>query len=191
MWLRAGVPADSQDLFTLQRSAALAAYGHIFPQDRYPFPEQQVAALCWRMLTSTTERVLVAVGDNGPVGYVSHERDLITNLYVAPDQWHRGIGGRLLAAAVDAITDAGHGTCRLKVMTENHRARELYQRRGWQPDGTSEQVRFPPHPTLLGYRLTVTRPTAGTAAAAPTSGSTGAPADASGTAPARTDPPHD
>ncbi len=195
MWLRAGTPADSQDLFTLQRAAAIAAYGHVFPPEQYPFPDQQIAELCWRMLTSRTEQVLVAVGDDGPVGYVSRHDERITHLYVDPLHWRRGVGSRLLAAAVDSIRQDGHGIARLWVMSKNHRARALYEQHGWQPDGTSSEARFPPYPALLGYALALSdadpvgdpRP-AGNAATAPPSGSTGAPVDEPGTTPERTGP---
>lgn len=156
MWLRAGTPADSQDLFTVQRAAALAAYGHVFPQDQYPFPDQQVAELVWRMLTGHAEKMLVAVGDEGPVGYISRQDERISHLYVAPMHWRRGVGSRLLAAAVDSIREDGHEIARLWVMSKNHRARALYEQHGWHLDGTSSEARFPPYPALLGYALALT-----------------------------------
>lgn len=190
MWLRAGSPADARDLFAVQRAAALAGYGHIFPQERYPFPDQKVAELCFRLLTDPAESVLVAIDEDRVVGYVGTRDDVVTHLYVAPERWHRGIGGRLLAAAVDTIRGAGHATCRLQVLVDNRRARALYERRGWRPDGTTGQARFPPHPATLGYQLVVSDPRQGARGApAPPFGSTDDPGAGTGTAPARTGPP--
>ncbi|GAA4204991.1 GNAT family N-acetyltransferase [Actinocatenispora rupis] len=188
MWLRAGEPADSQDLYAIQHAASTAAYGELFPPDRYPFPEQQVAAQCWRILTDKAYQVLVAVGDDEPVGFVTVKGDRIDQLYVRPEHWRRGYGGRLLDAAVDLVRQQGHAVARLWVLEANPTARALYERRGWMPDGSTGRAHHPPYPAEVGYRLDVT---ADPAAATPTSGSTGDPVDGSGSPAARTDPARD
>jgi hypothetical protein len=39
------------------------------------------------------------------------------------------------------------------VLEENRRARRFYERRGWELNGTSRQIEFPPHPLDVGYSL--------------------------------------
>lgn len=186
MWLREGVPADSTDLYAIQRAASAAGYREIFPPEQFPFPEQQVAAQCWRVLTDRAYQVLVGVGDDGPVGFAVVRADRVEQLYVHPAHWRRGYGGRLLDAAVDLVRQQGHPVARLSVLTANAAARALYERHGWLPDGTTGQAHHPPYPAELGYALDLT---SDPVAEPPTSGSTGAPAAGTETGPARTDPP--
>ena len=64
--------------------------------------------------------------DPEPVGLVSLWEDTIENLYVHPDQQGRGYGTALLEFAA--------GQCkapRLWVLNTNHRARRLYEKRGF------------------------------------------------------------
>ncbi|GIL31375.1 GNAT family N-acetyltransferase [Actinocatenispora comari] len=154
MWLRAGVPEDTQRLLAIQRAASLAAYGHIFPAEQYPFPDQQVLAESWAMLTDPACQVLVGVGDGSTaVGFVTRQADLISRLYVDPAYWRRGYGARLLAAAVDGARADGHRTARLWVLADNRNARSLYERHGWRIDGRTGTAGFPPYPTEIGYQL--------------------------------------
>ncbi|BCJ33040.1 N-acetyltransferase [Actinocatenispora thailandica] len=175
MWLRAGVPEDTQRLLAIQRAASLAGYQHIFPAEQYPFPDQQVLAECWTMLTDPACQVLVGVGDDSTVvGFVARQAESISRLYVDPAYWRRGYGARLLAAAVDGARADGHRTARLWVLADNRNARTLYERHGWRIDGRTGSAGFPPYPTEVGYRLELTDElTAGDAAAPPTSRSTG------------------
>lgn len=186
MWLRDGVPADSTELYEIQRAASLTAHRGIFPPEEFPFPEQQVAAQCWRALTDRAYQVLVAVGDDGPVGFAAVHGDRVDALYVHPSHWRRGYGGRLLDAAVDLLRQHGRPVARLWVMAANAAARALYERHGWLPDGTTGRAHHPPYPAELGYALDLT---SDPAAGPPTSGSTGAPVAATETGSARTDPP--
>lgn len=171
MWLRAGVPEDTRRLLAIQRAASLAGYRDIFPAERYPFPDQQVLAECWAMLTDPACRVLVGVGDDSTaIGFVTRQAELITRLYVDPGHWRRGYGARLLAAAVDGARADGHPTARLWVLADNRNARTLYERHGWRIDGRTGKAGFPPYPAEVGYRLDLADGlTAGDAAAPPPS----------------------
>jgi len=57
----------------------------------------------------------------------------ITTLYVRPPARNEGLGTRLLAAAERALADRGAATVSLAVLTTNEAARELYDRRGYDP----------------------------------------------------------
>ena len=94
---------------------------------------------------------LVAEGDGPPtgsrvdagdvLGYVvgdltpNHGRDLghIKDLAVRPDAQGRGLGRRLLRAALRDLAAQGASVVKLEVRESNHRAQELYGDEGFQP----------------------------------------------------------
>lgn len=51
-----------------------------------------------------------------------------------PDHWGRGAGRILLRAATDRLTDLGFSEAVLWVVTDNRRARRLYESEGWVDD---------------------------------------------------------
>lgn len=57
-------------------------------------------------------------------------------IYVHPDRWGTGTGGRLHDAAMRELARRGFGQVSLWVLDSNTRARQFYERRGWTPDGT-------------------------------------------------------
>jgi GNAT superfamily N-acetyltransferase len=56
-------------------------------------------------------------------------------LYVDPDQWGRGIGNALAAAARARLFDLGFRNAILWVLVGNVRAERFYRIDGWAPDG--------------------------------------------------------
>jgi GNAT superfamily N-acetyltransferase len=56
-------------------------------------------------------------------------------VFVARDWWGRGIARTLLAAATAEMTDRGYERARLIVPRDHARARDLYERNGWQTVG--------------------------------------------------------
>jgi len=82
--------------------------------------------------------LLVAVDDNGIVGYVAaHPDDCeMFLLFVHPAHAGRGIGRQLLAAADDALRTTGCRDAFLFVHELNARAISVYEAAGYHPDGT-------------------------------------------------------
>lgn len=82
----------------------------------------------------------VAEDDDGDVvGFVSvspdddrPERFTLGRIYVDPDRWGEGVGGRLLARAESAVAERGGERVRLGVMTENDRAVGFYESAGYE-----------------------------------------------------------
>ena len=66
-------------------------------------------------------------------GEIDNERFLVDGLCVARAHRGRGIGGQLLAALSREAVERGYQTVRLDVVTDNWRARVLYERHGFQP----------------------------------------------------------
>jgi RimJ/RimL family protein N-acetyltransferase len=154
MELREATLEDLDALVDLQRAASLAAFEHIFPPDRYPFPEAGTVAHWRRTLTSRDEHVLVAAEDGAIVGVVAFtDHTYVHSLLVAPDRWGSGIGGVLTDEALRRLQEMGHRRAWLWVMEPNERARRFYEACGWRPDGRTERSAFPPYPTLLGYTI--------------------------------------
>jgi len=69
--------------------------------------------------------VVVRVEPAAPAGF------LLERLYVDPASWGTGIGGLLHDEAVRAARERGAGRMNLWVLLDNHRARDMYERRGW------------------------------------------------------------
>jgi GNAT superfamily N-acetyltransferase len=149
--LRDGSTEDALALVAVHRAAALAAYGGVFPPDRYAYPEQEVLRyLAGRLAEST---VIVAEEDGEAVGFAVVSEGWLDRLYVAPGRWGTGVGSRLHDAAVTRRRAAGDRRLRLWTLEANDGARAFYERRGWRLDGASKTTRHPPHPVDVGYSL--------------------------------------
>ena len=153
--VRAARPDEAEALLAIQQAASVAAFRHIFPPARYPFPAGPVRER-WRAALGTAEGcVLVAERDGLPVGVVQVAPERLDGLFVLPWAWGSGVADRLHDAAAQRLRGWGCGWCRLSVLEENHRARRFYERRGWRLDGRRTSTPFPPHPPMVGYTLTL------------------------------------
>jgi GNAT superfamily N-acetyltransferase len=75
-------------------------------------------------------------------------------IYLAPEAWSRGLGSRLLAAAVDDLRERGFAPLVLWVIEANLRGRRFYERTGWRPDGARQPIDFDGVPVdEIRYRL--------------------------------------
>jgi GNAT superfamily N-acetyltransferase len=61
------------------------------------------------------------------------------------------VGAALFDAAVEAARHRGLAPLRLWALQANLRARYLYERRGWRPDGASKEIA--PHVVEVRYSL--------------------------------------
>jgi GNAT superfamily N-acetyltransferase len=150
--VRDGCVADAQDLLAIHRAAAVTAYAHVFPADRYAYPEQHVLdGLLGRLAEGSG--TIVAEDDAELVGFAVVAACRLEQLYVRPDRWGTGVGPLLHDAAVERRRCAGDGRLRLWTLEQNVRARRFYERRGWRLDGTTKTAGHPPYPTDVGYAL--------------------------------------
>lgn len=62
-------------------------------------------------------------------------------IYVAPDHWEQGVGGALHQTAIEGLSRQFE-RAELWVLQANHRARQFYEHRGWQWDGSIEPHAF-------------------------------------------------
>jgi ribosomal protein S18 acetylase RimI-like enzyme len=70
-------------------------------------------------------------GAGPPVRGLSH----VSMVFVAPDHWGRGIGGRLVDALLPEARSRGYDRAQLWTQSDNARARGLYGGRGFAPSG--------------------------------------------------------
>jgi GNAT superfamily N-acetyltransferase len=140
------VSGRAELLADIQKAASLAGLGHIYPPERYPYPDEAVLAR-WR---DSTHAIFL---DEDELGFAAVAGEWLNGLYVRPEAWGTGVATRLHDRAVEAIRAGGHARARLWVLEDNVRARRFYERRGWLLDGTTRVVEFPPHPLDVGYSL--------------------------------------
>ena len=155
--IRTARPDDAETLFAIQREASLAAFAHVFPPDRYPFPDAAIRAEWDARLATPDTTTLIAERDGRAVGYVAFGHERLDSLFVLPDAQGAGVGSALHEEAVTANRRGGAPCCRLWVLEANEPARRFYERRGWYADGRTRRTPFPPEPLVLGYTLELAR----------------------------------
>jgi GNAT superfamily N-acetyltransferase len=110
-----------------------------------------LAARRRRIPVRPDQRTIVADVDGTIAGFASfgpsrvqgteNEYDLSAGelyaIYVDPASWNTGVGRRLLAEVVTAISGT-YPELRLWVLEDNHRARRFYERAGLAPDGVRD-----------------------------------------------------
>lgn len=152
---REATEADLAALRDLERAANQAALAHVFPPERYPFPDDDVLAR-WRLvLDDPTATVLVVdcpdPGSRRTAGelhaYVAFDDRTLRHLAVHPDAWGRGLATSGVEAALHAMDRCGSTEAELWCLDENHRARRLYRFLGWRPTEESRPAPWPPYPT--------------------------------------------
>jgi ribosomal protein S18 acetylase RimI-like enzyme len=77
------------------------------------------------------EQALSNDGTGPPVEGLCH----VSMVFVAPDYWGRGIGGRLVDALLPEARLRGYDRAQLWTQSDNLRARRLYEGRGFLPSG--------------------------------------------------------
>lgn len=145
--------ADLAALRDLEREASLAALGHVFPPDRYPFPDDDVLARWSIVLDDPTVSVLVAPDADGSslVVLAAYDDSTLRHLAVHPDHWGRGLASTAIETVLHAMDLRGTTIASLWCLEENHRARRLYEYLGWRPEPDRQPAPWPPHPVEMRY----------------------------------------
>jgi GNAT superfamily N-acetyltransferase len=151
--LREARADEARLIADLQERSALAAYAHIFPPERYPFPHAGVLARWTAALQEHATRTIVAELDDHPVGFACVRPEWLVALYVVPEAWGGAVAPALHDRAVEIVRELGSERCSLWVLEDNRRARRFYERRGWRQNATTRIVPWPPEPVEVGYTL--------------------------------------
>ena len=126
--LRAATPEDLPAIGDVQRASALAAFAHIGPVERLgPFDAESWFA--------AAETALVAVVDGSVAGFAFTGGCELQLFYTHPRVWGQGVGRALLAAAEDALRNAGCEEAAVYTEERNERALRVYHAAGWREDG--------------------------------------------------------
>ena len=104
-----------------------------------PWSERLFRDACAAQSAAGAERALVVFADAQALGFVVYSRVLdeacIHNIAVHPSRQGRGLGRRLLDAALRQVVGEGAARCYLEVRASNEAARALYEKRGFRIDG--------------------------------------------------------
>jgi RimJ/RimL family protein N-acetyltransferase len=142
---------DLGALRDLERAANLAALGHVFPPERYPFPDDDVLARWALVLDEPGVVVRVAEDDGGLVAVAAYDDSTLRHLAVRPDHWGDGLATTAIETALHAMDLRGSTIASLWCLEENHRARRLYEYLGWRATDDRREAPWPPHPTEMRY----------------------------------------
>jgi GNAT superfamily N-acetyltransferase len=149
--IRGATPEEVETLLAVQRAACTTAFAHIFPPDRYPFPDDPVREE-WRTAVADPEvEVHVAEADGEPAGVVAIGGEFLGQLYVLPGRQGTGVGSALHDLAVERLRARGNERAKLWCLEHNTNARRFYEQRGWTLTDVTRVVPFPPNPIDVQY----------------------------------------
>jgi GNAT superfamily N-acetyltransferase len=149
--IRAARPDEAETLLAVQRDACLVAFAHIFPPERYAFPDEAVLEAWREALAEEDVEVYVAEVDGEAVGSVSVGDGFLRTLYVVPSQQGAGVGSALHDLALERLRAQGNDVAKLWTLEENWNARRYYENRGWTLTDETRVVPFPPEPIDVQY----------------------------------------
>jgi GNAT superfamily N-acetyltransferase len=149
--LRPARTDDLETLLTIHREAAVAAFSHVFPQDLYPFPSDEIRELWREALADPEIEIYVAEIEGDPAGSVCVGEDVLRTLYVLPEHQGAGVGSALHDLALERLRARGETRAKLWTLEENWPARRFYERRGWTLTDETRVVPFPPNPVDVQY----------------------------------------
>jgi RimJ/RimL family protein N-acetyltransferase len=153
MILRVATDADVEALLDIQQPAAVAALGHIFPQDQHPFPRAAIAARWRAEIDDPDVRVYLYTEEDGSVrGFAAIQGTELLHFGTELSTWGSGLASRFHDALLEETASRCPApTLTLRVFEENRRAVRFYEKHGWHPTGRKTRTTFPPHPLLLEY----------------------------------------
>lgn len=162
MLIRSAIAPDASAIARVHIAAWRSAYAELFPEEFLSGLSHEQRESQWvSNLQGTATTTSVAEEDGSVVGFVSFgpARDddcdpervaEIIAIYVSPDAWGKGIGGRLFDFAITALTQRSFEVVTLWVLEDNGQARRFYEHRGFALDGRTSQ-------NTLGLPLKVVR----------------------------------
>jgi ribosomal protein S18 acetylase RimI-like enzyme len=153
--VRPAGPDEADTLLAIQREAAVDAFAHIYPPERYPFPDDAVREVWAEALSDPGVEVYVAEVDGVPAGAVSVGKGFLSTLYVLPAHQGSGLGSALHDLALERLREQGFDEARLWTLEGNDSGRRFYERRGWSLTAETRVVPYPPNPIDVQYVKTL------------------------------------
>ncbi len=171
--IRRAEPADAEAIAAVHVRSWQAAYLGLMPQAYLDGLTPAMRLPVWERLLGESSpprtEVLVAEADGSVAGFAAlgpgRDDDVdpasvaeISAIYLMPEVWGAGVGGRLIAAVLDSLATAGYEQATLWVVDGNTRARRFYERGGWRPDGAVQRDESDGFPlTEVRYRRALRR----------------------------------
>jgi ribosomal protein S18 acetylase RimI-like enzyme len=138
-------------LLAIQREAAVDAFAHVYPPERYPFPDDEIRAVWAEAVSDPEVEVYVAEIDGAAAGAVSVGRGFLSTLYVLPAYQGRGVGSALHDLALERLRARAFRWAKLWTLKGNASGRAFYERRGWELTDETRIVPYPPNPIDVQY----------------------------------------
>jgi L-amino acid N-acyltransferase YncA len=149
--VRRATDADARAIAEIRIETWRATYAGIVPQamlDRMDV-DRTVVGICGLIAGDTHVLVIEADGKIAGYAFVAAARDEdaaglgeVEAIYVRPEAQGRGLGGRLMDAAIADLGEQGFQTSVLWVLTDNAPARGFYEHAGFRPDGAARDLDF-------------------------------------------------
>ena len=140
--MRPARPDEADRLLAIQREAAVDAFAHVYPPERYPFPDDAIREVWAEALADPEVEVYVAEDDGLAVGAVSLGNGYLSTLYVLPAYQGRGVGSALHDLALERLRALGF---------DQAKGRRFYEGRGWELTDETRIVPYPPNPVDVQY----------------------------------------
>jgi RimJ/RimL family protein N-acetyltransferase len=151
MLLRFADPQDLDALLDVQQAGAARALAHIFPQETYPFPHEQIYAR-WVAEIAAPDVDAYVIERTGQIqGFAATRGDEFLHFGTAVDTWGSGLAVAAHDEVLRRLAAAGLAHARLRAFEDNHRAVRFYEKLGWRRTQARTRTSFPPHPVLVGY----------------------------------------
>lgn len=151
MRLRPATVADAAEIAEVHVRAWQTAFRGIVAADRLNAMRVERGVDRFRQKLApaepTGQRFVVAESGDTVLGFVgfgtTRDEDVdsarvgeVHGLYVHPAHWRRGVGRRLLHAAVEGQAADGFETATLWTLADSEASRAFYEAQGWRTDGT-------------------------------------------------------
>src|SRR5437868_2812265 len=99
---------DVPALRDLERAANLVALAHVFPPERFPFPDDDVLARWALVLADPSVTVLVRDDDHGGLDILAaYDDSTLRHLAVHPRAWGKGLASTAMATVLRAMDARG------------------------------------------------------------------------------------
>ncbi len=163
MNLRRATPDDAATIAGIHVETWRAAYRGLVPDSHLLRldPGPQGAERFREFLESGEGETYVVERDGQPIGLLTvgpcRDDDLdesigeIWGIYLAADQWRRGIGARVCARAEEMLRARGSRRIVLWVFEGNNRARRFYEAMGYSADGATKVIEVGAPLTAVRY----------------------------------------
>ena len=168
--LRPATVADAAAIAEIHVRAWQTAFRGIVSDDRLDTLRVERGVNRYRQKLAPAEaakqRFVVAESGDAVLGFVgfgtTRDEDVdparvseVHGLYVHPNHWRRGVGRRLLHAAVEELATDGFEAATLWTLADSEASRAFYEAQGWRTDGAIVEWEDWDGVPLVRYRKTL------------------------------------